>query len=206
MEISVPTRCLVLEISDILLERIRDKACLKEDFECDPLERETHPLFRGNAALIQSDIDKIKSTALGESRDKEFLIDLYAQELIYKLLSRMNSSHILEKKINNPIRRAIELMKNGCTLQTDLSEIAHSLNMSPALFSMKFKKITGIPPHEYFTNIKLNEAKKLLKHNSVTDVAYDLGYDNISHFIRLFSDKFELTPKQYQLQFYNAAI
>ncbi|MBN2402956.1 MAG: helix-turn-helix transcriptional regulator [Spirochaetes bacterium] len=199
MEIKDPTRCLVFELSDILLDKICDKACITEDFECNPLERETHPLFRGNTRLIQSDIKKITLTALGKAKNKEFLIDLYVQEMIYKLLSRMSAGLMLEKKINNPIYKAIELMKNFYVKNLDLYEIAHSLNMSPALFSIKFKKITGVSPHAYYMNIKLKEAKKLLKHSSVTEVAYDLGYDNISNFIKNFYEKYGLTPKQYQL-------
>jgi len=34
---------------------------------------------------------------------------------------------------------------------------------------------------------------------NVTEVAYDLGYENISHFIKLFKDKFGMTPKKYML-------
>ncbi|MBN2403145.1 MAG: helix-turn-helix domain-containing protein [Spirochaetes bacterium] len=203
VEVLDPSRGMVIEISDILLERIRNKVCIREEFECDPLQRERHPLFRGNSGILQADIEKISSTALSESKDKEFLIDLYAQEMIYKLLNSMSINIILEKQSNHSVHRAIELMKTGCTNNMDLSEIARAVNMSPALFSMKFKKITGLPPNMYYTNIKLNEAKKMLKHKSVTEVAYDLGYDNISHFIRLFFEKFKLTPKQYQLQFYS---
>jgi AraC-like DNA-binding protein len=202
----VHCRSIVFEISDILLERIRNIACTREEFECDPLEREHHPLFRGNTEFIQTDIEKITSTAFGKSKDKEFLIDLYAQEMIYKLLNKMSSNIILEKQSNHKINRAIELMKTGCTDNMDLSEIAHSVNMSPALFSMKFKKITGLSPNVYYTNIKLVEAKKRLKNNSVTEVAYDLGYDNISHFIRLFFERFGLTPKQYQLKYYSNVV
>ncbi|MBN2402792.1 MAG: helix-turn-helix transcriptional regulator [Spirochaetes bacterium] len=203
VEVQDPSKGMVFEISDILLERIRNKACHREEFECDPLERDRNPLFRRNMGIIQTDIEKIKFTAFGTSKDKEFLIDLYAQEMIYKLLNCMSNNIILEKQNNHSIYRAIELMKTACTNNMDLTEIAHAVNMSPALFSMKFKKITGLPPRIYYTDIKLNEAKKMLKHKSVTEVAYDLGYDNISYFIRLFFEKFKLTPKQYQLQFYS---
>jgi AraC-like DNA-binding protein len=200
------SRSMVFEISDILLDMIRKKAYVREDFECDPMERERHPLFKGKSEFIQMEIEKIISTALGDSKNKEFLIDLYAQEMIYKLLNHMSSDNILKKQNNHSIHKAIELMKTGCTDNMDLSEIAHAVSMSPALFSMKFKKITGLSPNVYYTNIKLNEAKKLLKYKSVTEVAYDLGYDNISHFIRLFFEKFRLTPKQYQLQFYSNVV
>jgi AraC-like DNA-binding protein len=194
---------MVFEISDILLERIRNKACIEKELERDPSEMERHPIVRGDLKLIQTDIEKIKFMAFGNTKDKEFLIDLYAQEMIYKLLNNTINNIILEKQNKHSMHKAIELMKTGCTKNIDISEIAHSVNMSPALFSMKFKKITGLPPNVYYTNIKLNEAKKMLKHKSVTEVAFDLGYDNISHFIRLFFEKFSLTPKQYQLQFYS---
>jgi AraC-like DNA-binding protein len=201
-----PTKCLVVEISDILLEKIRDKAYRREELDCIPMDGKNCALFRESSELIKSDMEKITSTALGDSRDKEFLIDLYAQEMIYKLLNRMNTNIILVEKNNNSIRKAIELMKAGYRSNLDLSEIAHSVSMSPALFSIKFKKITGFSPYVYYTNIKLNEAKKMLRYNSVTEVAYDLGYYNISYFIKLFYDKFGTTPKQFQLKFYNNSI
>ena len=52
----------------------------------------------------------------------------------------------------------------------------------------------GMTPNDYLTSLKLNEAARLLKFSSVTEVAYDLGYENISHFIKLFKKKFGLTP------------
>ncbi len=205
LSVEVLDQCkgMVFEISDNLLDRIRNKACIRDEFECDPMDGDRHPIIRGNLRPIQVDIEKIKVTALGNMKDKEFLIDLYAQELIYKLLNNISNNIILEKHNNHSIPRAIELMKTGCTQKMDISDIAHSLNMSPALFSMKFKKITGLSPNVYYTNIKLNEARKMLKNKSVTEVAFDLGYDNISHFIHIFFEKFQLTPKQYQLQYYS---
>lgn len=206
MEMTEPTKCLVLEISDALLDKICNKVCINTEAETSPLEREKHPLFKGSSSLIESDLEKIKTTALGDSNGKEFLIDLYVQEMTYKLLSYMSNCFIINKKFNHPVNRAIELMKTGYRQNISLSEIAGSLNMSQSHFSICFKKITGLSPNVYYTNIKLNEAKKMLKDNSVTEVAYDLGYDNISHFIRLFFEKFRITPKQFQIHNYSKTL
>ncbi|SCP94824.1 Helix-turn-helix domain-containing protein [Anaerobium acetethylicum] len=71
--------------------------------------------------------------------------------------------------------------------------------MSPSNFSQQFKLITDQTPKEYMTRLRLMKAKQFLKNLSVTDTAYELGYDNISHFIRLFKQEYGMTPKQYQL-------
>ena len=55
--------------------------------------------------------------------------------------------------------------------------------MSLPSFSSKFKKAMGMTPNDYLASLKLNEAARLLKFSSVTEVAYDLGYENISHFL-----------------------
>lgn len=203
MEIAQPTRALVLEISDRLIDDISNKVCLDLEIDSNPLDGEGQPLFKKNTSLIKSEIEKITTAALGKLNNREFLIDLYVQEMTYKLLSCMGSQIILHGKLNDPVSRAIEMMKTGVEKNIDISEIARSLHMSPPLFSMRFKKITGLSPNAYYTSIKLNAAKKMLKDKSVTEVSFDLGYENISHFIRLFSDKFGVTPKQYQMHNYS---
>jgi AraC-like DNA-binding protein len=70
--------------------------------------------------------------------------------------------------------------------------------MSESNFCQYFKKITGVTPKEYLTDLKLSKAKDMIKHTSITDAAFDLGYENISYFISLFKNKYGMTPKQYK--------
>jgi AraC-like DNA-binding protein len=200
MEITTPTRALVLEISDQLIDNISSKVCLELEIGKSPLEKDENPIFRKNSDFIKDELSRITLTALANRNNKEFLIDLYVQEMTYKLLNSMGSNMIIHGRTENPIGKSIEIMKASADKDIDIAGIAKTLRMSPPHFSMKFKKITGLAPNLYFTHIKLNEARKMLKNKSVTEVSLDLGYDNISHFIRLFNDKFGVTPKQYQMQ------
>ncbi|HOP64475.1 MAG TPA: helix-turn-helix domain-containing protein [Spirochaetota bacterium] len=200
MEIATPTRALVLEISDRLIDDISSRVCLDLDIGKAPLENDEQPIFRRNSDFIKEELGKITLTALANRNNKEFLIDLYVQEMTYKLLNCMGSHMIMQGRTDNPIGKAIDIMKSSVDKDVDITGIARSLGMSPPQFSTKFKKITGLAPNLYFTHIKLNEARKMLKNKSVTEVSLDLGYDNISHFIRLFNDKFGITPKQFQMQ------
>ncbi len=200
MEMSVPTNCLVFEVSDKLIETISNKVCDDLEINNIPIDKKVEFVFRENTELIRTDLDKISWTALSNNSGKEFLVDLYGQEMVFKILSSAGAKGFLHQNPGNPVSKAIRIMKNNYRENLNIREIASSLYMSPALFSMKFKKITGMSPNAYFTCIKLNKAKEILKHHSVTETSFDLGYDSISHFIKLFTNRFGLTPKQYQIQ------
>ncbi len=201
MEIVKDTRALVFELSDKLIDDIVRKTQFEPEIEAE-LSHETIKLCRENSEIIQRDIELISEAAKGSRKGKEFLIDLYAQEMTYKILNSAGASLALGYAKENPVARSIEIMKKNLRENLSVNEIAHAVFMSPQLFSMKFKKLTGVTPNCYYTSLKLNEARRMLKDCSVTEVSFDLGYDNISHFIRLFSEKFGMTPKQYQLHNY----
>lgn len=198
MEINTPTKALVFEIYDSLIDTVAKKICTesKIDLNCDMNKQIFHEKI---TPVFKNSVDRILLSALSEAKDKEFLVDLYAQEMTYHLFKMKNVHDILHVNSDNFIQLSIKMMKENIAEGITISEIAFALNMSPANFSVKFKKVLGVTPNDYLTTLKLSEAKKRLKEKNVTEVAYDLGYENISHFISLFKEKFGVTPKQYIL-------
>lgn len=197
MEINKPTKALVLEINDKLI----DDVIKNIDYDIDlsknkPLDY----LLQDKTKSLSDPIKKIIYLSSTKEYKKEFLIDLYAQEMMFKLITNTKTNKIITENFNNPINLSTKIMKEKFKEKITISDIASELNMSVANFSSKFKKIMNISPNDYLTNIKLQEAKKLLRTKNVTEVAYDLGYENISHFILLFKRKFGLTPKQYMIK------
>lgn len=198
LEINAPTKALVFEINSSLIDSITQKVCIEfeNDLSCDINKNILHKKI--NPSLHNS-FEKILNTALSSEKNKEFLVDLYAQEMAYNLIKIKGVHDILNVDSKNFVHISVKMMKENISEGITISEIAYALNMSPANFCVKFKKVMGVSPNEYFKNIKLLEAKKMLKMKSVTEVSYDLGYENISHFIGLFKDKFGMTPKKYML-------
>jgi AraC-like DNA-binding protein len=197
MEIDTPTMALVFELSDSLLKKVAEKISIDINADYDLLTEDR--FFPGK---INNELGKclknFANVSANPDKNKEFLIDLYAQELVYYLVQIKGMQQILNLEHDNPIYKSIKYIQDHIRQPICISQLAYDLKMSEANFSNCFKKIIGITPKEYITNLKLTRAKYLLKNQNVTEVAYELGYENISHFIALFKNKYGITPKQYK--------
>lgn len=195
-----PTKAVVLEISNDLLSYVSNK--VKYEFQDNiNLDLENNSTFKD--INVKNLMDDVLNISISSECNKEFLIDLRAQEITYNLYKHRLFDDITILNHNNIIRKSIEIMNSNLLSEISISDISYSLGMSLTNFSTIFKKAMGIAPNKYFTNLKLMKAKEMLKYQSVTEVAFALGYDNISYFINIFKRNFGITPKQYSLNLNN---
>lgn len=202
MDIDVPTKALVFELNNTLLKNVTEKISVNYDIDFNTLLEDR--FFLGNINQgMNSCLSKISNTTPKFNKNAEFLIDLYAQELVYNLIQMKGIQQVLNFENKNPIQKAIRYMKENFSSPISIKQLAADLNMSEANFCQYFKKITGITPLEYLTNLKLLKAKEIIQNQSISETAFELGYENISHFITLFKNKYGMTPKQYQKAIHN---
>jgi AraC-like DNA-binding protein len=87
-------------------------------------------------------------------------------------------------------------------LEKDISchEIASILGISREHFSRRFKLEAGISPVEFIIKCKINEACGMLKETSMNckEIAFKLGYENASNFIRAFKKYQGMTPIEFR--------
>lgn len=200
IEILEPTKALVIEISDSLIENVKNKINLNFNANLNSHNKFNELLLRKRDVKFDSSLKKILDISLGEYEDKSFLIDLYSQQLIYDMLHIKEISLILDTNFNNPISKSIKIMRDNIFEKITITDIAQKLNMSVSNFSLKFKNEVGVSPNTYLRKLKLNKAGEMLKFKNVTEVSSALGYDNISYFIKLFKGYYGMTPKQYFLK------
>lgn len=81
-----------------------------------------------------------------------------------------------------------------------LAELANLVQMSPYYFSRLFKQSTGVTPHQYVTQCRIEKAKQLLKKPdlSITYISQQVGFHDQSHFSKTFGKIVGLTPKKYR--------
>ncbi|CAM2852044.1 AraC family transcriptional regulator [Moritella viscosa] len=80
-----------------------------------------------------------------------------------------------------------------------LDELAQQLDLSKFQFLRQFKQSMGITPHAYLKRVRLEYAKKaLMKGGNVSDVAYQVGFFDQSHFNKAFKNAYLITPSHFQ--------
>lgn len=91
----------------------------------------------------------------------------------------------LERRLVDRIADLVEQRLGDPLRLDDLAAVAH---LSPYHFARAFKRTTGLAPHEYVTIRRIERAKALLVRgeHSIAAIATTLGYENVSHFRRLF--------------------
>jgi transcriptional regulator GlxA family with amidase domain len=64
-------------------------------------------------------------------------------------------------------------------------------------FRRLFQESTGLPPHQYVLNLRLNHAKRLLLTLPVAEVAARVGFDDPLYFSRMFKKKIGIAPTRW---------
>jgi AraC-like DNA-binding protein len=84
--------------------------------------------------------------------------------------------------------------------QIDLEHAAAQAGTSPFHFLRLFSGVLGVTPHQYLVRSRLRHAARLLADDdmSVTDVAYDVGFGDLSNFVRTFHRAAGVSPLRFR--------
>jgi AraC-like DNA-binding protein len=82
----------------------------------------------------------------------------------------------------------------------DLEDAAAQADISPFHFLRLFSGVLGVTPHQYLVRSRLRHAARLLADDdrSVTDVAYDVGFGDLSNFVRTFHRAAGVSPRKFR--------
>lgn len=98
------------------------------------------------------------------------------------------------------VSHCMEYIENSAHSPFSLAAMARALERHPSYLCQKFKKETGITPHQYATQCKMKEAATLLTltDRSLLDISELLCYSSQSHFQRIFKSYYGVTPQQWR--------
>ena len=100
------------------------------------------------------------------------------------------------------LRQITDWMAEHFSEEFHLPRLAAQAGLSRFHFQRLFKGAVGVSPSRYHINLRMNEARRLLRETkmSVIDVALEVGYANPGHFSQLFRRETGLSPSEYRRQ------
>ncbi len=82
----------------------------------------------------------------------------------------------------------------------DLEDAARTVELSPFHFLRLFSRALGVTPHQYLVRSRLRHAARLLADDerSITDVAFEVGFGDLSNFVRTFHRAAGVSPRRFR--------
>ncbi len=142
------------------------------------------------------------STRVLNSRQHESVIKLLA--IFAQHLSMVSNQVVVQQENTEPpvIARAKQFINEHQTEELSLGQVAKAVNMSTFYFCKMFKKITGINFTDYLSRVRIEKAKNLLLNPNlrISEIAYEVGFQSLTHFNRVFKKIIGQSPTQYRGQ------
>jgi YesN/AraC family two-component response regulator len=138
---------------------------------------------------------RVLSTRQHESVVK--LLTIFAEHL-----SMVSNRIVVQEQNAEPpvIARAKQYIAEHQTEELSLDQVAKSVHTSKFYFCKMFKKATGINFTDYLSRIRTERAKNLLLNPNlrVSEVAYEVGFQSLTHFNRVFKRILGESPTEYR--------
>lgn len=150
---------------------------------------------------------EIVSEMAAEQVGSAVMLDALVRQLVIHLLRyhlTVRKSDQIELSRAGPVdrrlRRAIEFMHDNFAREIAVEEIAAAAYLSEYHFARFFKQISGVTPHVYLANLRLERARKLLVETAlpISEIASMVGYQSQSHFTKVFKSVTGVTPRAYR--------
>jgi AraC-like DNA-binding protein len=102
--------------------------------------------------------------------------------------------------MDHRVTAAIGIMHRELADRVSILRLSRSVNVSSSRLRQLFKKDTGQSPMQYLKNLRMREAEGLLLRSflSVKEVAFLCGMTDVSHFVRGFKKRHNVTPSQFR--------
>lgn len=179
------------------LSQLSENDCMKDLFlrAASPICKKLAPLARD---LIEHRHEKYCGYELMiKSRLYEILYILYNENLNDKKSSPQNQR---EKENALRLKKILSYMREHFSEKITIEEISGIASLSPSRFMTFFKNQTGTSFIKYLNDYRLEAAAEELQatRKSITQIAIDNGFENISYFVRAFKAKYNSTPHDYR--------
>ncbi len=146
-----------------------------------------------------------------ETYDQSLVLSVRQQESVGRLLgifaehlSMVSNQIVLQEQNAEPpvITRAKAYITEHQTEELSLEQVARSVHTSKFYFCKMFKKSTGVHFTDYLSRLRTERARNLLLNPNlrISEIAYEVGFQSLTHFNRVFKRILGQSPTTYRAQ------
>jgi DNA-binding response OmpR family regulator len=146
-------------------------------------------------------ITKPFSFAILESRIRNLLAQQEAMRKLFQKQIDVKPSEISITSVDEKfISQALETVeKNMSNSDFSVEDLSRAMHMSRVALYKKLLSLTGKSPLDFIRTIRLKRAAQLLEKSqlNVSEIAYEVGFNNPKYFARFFRKEFNVLPSEY---------
>lgn len=168
-------------------------------------------IIRESRAAYSSPLNDPSLKKLEKRENRPFgceqLIRIYLEQMLIHLIRKGSSVNTVSKlsssvkeRFDADLMLRIQSYLNENVYNTlTFEDVCRFSQLSRTNLKVLFKEKTGAGVMEYFKNLKIEEAKKMIREGeyNFTEIAYKLGYSSIHYFSRYFKKVTGMTPSEY---------
>lgn len=125
------------------------------------------------------------------------------QSILLNLLYSFITEHVKgeERQKNSTVYKGIVYIQNHYMGDIDVDKLANMCSMCPTTFRSQFRKIMGMSPIQYKNYLTMKKAAELLRSGlyATSEVAYEVGINDVCYFNRAFKKVYGIPPGKYKL-------
>ena len=190
----------------ILLDKVKSSSYLSVGYVKNLFNEILRAYYHAGEELLE-DGDKAKYSELMEKIFVGNSENIYIiEEQILTLISEFTKKTELNigiRRYSETTTKILSYINDNYKSQAIVSELSNKLFFSRNYISALFKKDTGTTISRYITEVRLCKAKQLLLGTSlsISEIALDTGYCDISHFSRVFKEEYGDSPLEYRKKY-----
>ncbi|MFI2858037.1 helix-turn-helix domain-containing protein [Paenibacillus sp. JSM ZJ436] len=175
----------------------------------EPFERDI-PILRLPAlgsdsarSLVERIVEEMEHTRPG----RELLLRQWTAELLLHAWRNVAASTVtpadIEPMLHPTMQQIVRDLNERFAEPLQLTQVAEAHDISPSYLSRLFKQTTGFTFSDYINLLRIQEAQRLLRESQlpITDIAWQSGFSNFSHFGKMFKRTVKLSPREYRRQY-----
>lgn len=158
--------------------------------------------------ILTADFHSVIAYIKKDSPPPEDLLELKFRELLFNVYSIPANKNLLAYVSSLIDRQKIplwQIMESNFMFNLTIAEYARMAQRSVSTFKREFKQIYKISPGRWLTQKRLENSRLLLEtsYKTISEIAYENGFENTSHFSRVFKGKYNTSPLRYRQNFAN---